>query len=374
MTAFHQIIKSPFYRHLGDLLIGKIASGEIPAGAKLPAIRTLAAEMGVNTTTVVNAYKYMEQKNAAFSIRGSGTFAANREQPPPETAVLGEDFINFSTSATDPQYFPANDFRQAFDAVLLRDGANAFSAVDSRGYLPLRELFGPPQNVQIVSGVSHGIELAADALIGRGDVVFVESPSAQSVSAMFTSRGARVVEFPFQANTFDFDKLKILAQKYKPKLFFLTPNYQLPTGLCYTESAKKIVLELAHNFSAYIIEADNYSDFFFNTRPTPLKAADNHGSVIYIRGLDRVFAAEMPGYMLLPEKMNFRVTCHASGFVQRGLDFYLRNFGFEAHCAKIRSVYAKKYRKAASAVQKFLTPYADFTIPEGGLGFWISPK
>jgi DNA-binding transcriptional MocR family regulator len=372
MTAFPQIIKSPFYRHLGDLLIEKIHAGEIAAGEKLPTIRALAAEMGVNNTTVVSAYKYLEQKNIVYSVQGSGTFVASPEKPQ-ETAVFHENFINFSTPATEPRYFPKEEFRHAFDAVLARDGAVAFEAPDSRGYLPLREMFGSPENVQIIADINEGIRFTIDALLNRGDVVFVESPSAQSVSAMLTSRGVRVVDFP--VNCTDFDKIKILAQKYKPKLFFLTPNYQLPTGLCYTNYAKEFFLELAHNFSAYIIEIDGYGDFFYHNRPTPLKAADNHDLVIYMKSFDRILAANMAGYMVLPEKISdkFRTVCSVSGFTQRGLDYFLRN-NFDTFSAKIRSIYAKKYRKAVVAVQKFLTPHANFSIPEGGLGFWISPK
>jgi DNA-binding transcriptional MocR family regulator len=202
---------SPLYRQLGDEIIRKIEAGEILANEKLPPIRTLAAELKVNNTTVVNAYKYLEQKNAAYSIPGSGIFAKAVNQP------LRGDFslespagiINLAATSTDPALFPGEDFKNAFDAVLARDGAGAFADVDLCGYEPLRGIFGEPENVMVIPSAQAGVEIVADALLNPGDVVFAEKPCSQAVSAVFTSRGVRVSEFlP--------DTLFGLAKKFKP--------------------------------------------------------------------------------------------------------------------------------------------------------------
>lgn len=64
----------PMYRQLADAIGALAADGLLPADSKLPPIRKMAAHFGVNTVTVVTAYKYLEQKQMVYSRVGSGTY------------------------------------------------------------------------------------------------------------------------------------------------------------------------------------------------------------------------------------------------------------------------------------------------------------
>ena len=57
----------PMYRQLADAIGALAADGLLPADSKLPPIRKMAAHFGVNTVTVVTAYKYLEQKQMVYS-------------------------------------------------------------------------------------------------------------------------------------------------------------------------------------------------------------------------------------------------------------------------------------------------------------------
>ncbi|MCL2388213.1 MAG: PLP-dependent aminotransferase family protein [Defluviitaleaceae bacterium] len=387
---------TPLYRQLGDAIIQKIDAGEFLPDTRLPTIRAIAAELGVNNTTVISAYKYLEQKHVVYSIRGSGTYVAKPKVPyhsasPP----ISENCINFADTSTDPAYFPTAAFRNAFDAVLARDGASAFSFdLDYLGYMPLREVIcnlvagqginAMPENIQIVSDMRHGLEIAIDGLISAGDAVFVESLTAQGVAAAFTARGARVFEMPFMGNelSHDMEKIATLAKKHKPKVIFLMPTYQTPTGLCYNNQTKTKYLELANNLKAYIIEADIYGDFYYGEKPTPLKAMDEQDRVVYIKSFDRILTHGLAGFMVCPKSVasmtsvakTLRNMGGGAGYIQRGLDFYLRNEDFAEHCAVMRSNYARRYKRAVAAAETFLTPYADVFFAEGGLSLWVRSK
>ncbi|MCL1842667.1 MAG: PLP-dependent aminotransferase family protein [Defluviitaleaceae bacterium] len=346
--------QTPLYRQLGDALIEKIISGEISSGERLPAIRRLATELDVNNITIINAYKYLEQKQAAYSVRGSGTFALKpikTQNSEPSRKIL-DDCINFAAAQTSPGSFPAEAFRHAFDAVLARDGAGAFDYPGWRGYLPLREsickilatdkITASPENIQIVPGIRKGIDIVLDTLISPGDAVFVQSPTMRGITEEIIGRGAKIVGFP----------------KCKPKLFFLSPSYPSKADLCYNEIAKVS--------GAYIIEADDE----FN--PKPFKARNNR--VIYIKSFDRVLAPGLAGYIVCDAEVlnDQRDVGEVSGYIQRSLDFYLRNNDFSKHCAIMRSNYRARAKKAAAAAETYLAPYASFTIPEGGC-LWVSP-
>ncbi|MDR0271754.1 MAG: PLP-dependent aminotransferase family protein [Clostridiales bacterium] len=366
----------PLYKQLGDAIIEKINRDEYSSDERLPAIRVLAASLNVNNTTVVGAYRYLEQKRAVYSVRGSGTYVSQKSKIENVPFSVSEDCINFASTAINPAFFPTEEFRASFDAVLARDGAGAFALGDLKGYAPLREIFSEKfnfkfENVHIISDVNHTLNIIIEKLISPGDAVVLESPGSQNVAAMVASRGAKILQTPLGGNGLDIERVYFFAKKYKPKIFFLTPTFQTPTGLCYTEKTKTRLLELAHNLNAYIIEVDSFGDFYYGVKPTPLAATDAHDRVIYIKNFDRVLTTGLPGFMIC--NLNLE-TGGASGYIQRGLDFYLRNRDFESHSAKIRGNYSRIYRRTIAVAEKFLSPYASFIKPEGGLSLWINAK
>jgi DNA-binding transcriptional MocR family regulator len=388
MTAINLEKNSPvpLYRQLGDAIIQKISTGEMPPETKLPPIRALAAELKLNNTTVVGAYKYLEQRRMAYSVRGSGTYVAKPIVVSAKAENLPEfkDYINLADTSTDPAFFPSSDMRRAFDSVISRDGASAFAYPDIQGFLPLREavsdLLSPhikatPENIQIISNINHGLEMLTDALICAGDAVILETPSSQGAAASFAARGAKIVEVPLNKNGLDIEKFTFLAKKHKPKIIFLSPTYQIPTGLCYTDKVKDTILEIAQDLNAYIIEVDAFSDFYYGVKPQAMKENDIYNRVIYIKSFDRVLTSGLAGYMVCSAEIinRLRDTGGVSGYIQRSLGYYFKNNDFAAHCAKLRGEYAKRYKRAVAAAETFLSPYASFTAAGGGLSLWVSP-
>ncbi|MCL2198381.1 MAG: PLP-dependent aminotransferase family protein [Defluviitaleaceae bacterium] len=365
----------PLYKQLADELTKKINKGEYPPNTRMPTIRTLAAELDINNSTVVNAYKYLEKNQAVHSIRGSGIYV-NSPKITPTMPITKQGYINFADTSVDPAFFPKKEFQEAFGAVIARDGAGAFSHTE--GFAPLLEVISQmhdgAKNIQIISDVNHGLNAALDALINPGDAVILESPTSPAAMAAFLQRGAKILEVPVTENGLDTDKLTFYVKKFKPKIFFLMPTYQTPTNICYTDKIKTYILQLAHKFNAYIIEVDSYGDFYYKHKPTPLLAMDNNGRVLYIKTFERTFSTGMLGYMVCPNGLNFE-TGGASGYIQRGLDFYFRNFDYNMHCANIRAAYAKRYKTAVAAAETFLSPYCTvFSKSEGGLCLWLKLK
>jgi DNA-binding transcriptional MocR family regulator len=313
---------------------------------------------------------------------GSGTYIAKAKSPSPPFKI-NEDCINFTATNTDPAYFPTENFRCAFDAVLSRDGANAFDFPGLHGFAPLREkisqllnisegIKSSHENILITRDITHGLNILLDELISPGDYVLTETPSSQNARNAFLSRGAKILEVPFCKKNLDADKFFFLVKKYSPKIFYLTPTFQMPTGLCYTDSAKTLALELAYNSDAYIIEENGYGDFFYGARHSPLKAMDVRDRVIYLKSFDRILAPNLAGYIVCPREISNRLHVDGtSGCTQRSLNFYLTNFDFDAHCAKIRGVYARRFRRTISAAETFLSQYVSFEKPEGGLNLWV---
>ena len=67
----------PIYMQIADLVCEKILLDVWPAGERIPSIRELAIELGVNPNTVLRTYDFLQQENIIVNRRGIGIFAAD---------------------------------------------------------------------------------------------------------------------------------------------------------------------------------------------------------------------------------------------------------------------------------------------------------
>ena len=65
---------APIYTQLIEQIKMAIVSGEFPAGQRLPSVRELAAETGVNPNTMQRARAELERDGLVYSQRTAGRF------------------------------------------------------------------------------------------------------------------------------------------------------------------------------------------------------------------------------------------------------------------------------------------------------------
>ena len=232
----------PLYQQLAEGILELISDGYLAANSKLPPIRKLSVHFGVNTVTIVNAYKYLEQKQMVYSRMGSGTFVsplpvehipepvANRNIRSFGSEISMENAINFSGTSLPHEMFPVDAFKKAFDEVLEREKGGAFSYMDGMGYEPLREqlcsylesygIKTTVENVQVLSGAQQGIDIISKVMLHYGDVVFVEKPTFYGAAGAFLSRGAKLVEVPLESDGMDMTILEDYLKLYQPKFIY----------------------------------------------------------------------------------------------------------------------------------------------------------
>lgn len=77
----------PVCPQITEQICVKIASGEFVAGEKLPSVREVALEAGVNPNTVQKSFEQLEQNGVIYSVRGSGNFVSNNISIAKQSAV-----------------------------------------------------------------------------------------------------------------------------------------------------------------------------------------------------------------------------------------------------------------------------------------------
>jgi len=63
----------PIYRQIRDQVVLGVAEGRLAAGERLPTIRALAEECGINMMTVSKAYQLLKQEGYIHTDRRCGT-------------------------------------------------------------------------------------------------------------------------------------------------------------------------------------------------------------------------------------------------------------------------------------------------------------
>lgn len=64
----------PIYLQLCERIKNKIIRGSLVPGSRLPSVRELAIDSGVNPNTVQRAYRELEESGVTVKKRGQGTF------------------------------------------------------------------------------------------------------------------------------------------------------------------------------------------------------------------------------------------------------------------------------------------------------------
>jgi len=70
----------PIYEQIVQRFCRGLVSGELSPAQRVPSIRDLALELGVNTNTVQRAYQEMERSELIYSKRGTGYFIVEDEE------------------------------------------------------------------------------------------------------------------------------------------------------------------------------------------------------------------------------------------------------------------------------------------------------
>lgn len=402
------------YIQLFEKIRQMIMDGRIKSNEKLPPIRQLADKLGVNNSTIVNAYALLEKEGFVYKKIGSGTFVTSQHEEPIKDAILQkhpldedlrlmdrgqiqikENMISFASATPTSDLFPVEDFKVLLNEVLDRDKGDAFSYQESQGYYPLREslvdylekynIQTNPQNIQIISGAQQGIDVISKAFVNYRDTIIVESPTYTGAIGTFKSRGAKIVTVPILQDGIDLEILEESIQTHKPKLIYLMPNFQNPTGYSYSREKKLKVIELADKYNVLIVEDDYLSDLsFYSQDNTTLKSLDKNGSIIYIKSFSKIFMPGLRlGFLVIPQRISHQILAakhtsdiSTSGLNQRVFDLYLRKGIWKKHIKYMEQIYKERFDVMKSCLDKYMGDKGlEYIVPQGGLNFWFAlPK
>jgi 2-aminoadipate transaminase len=398
----------PLYRRIVTLLEGGIDRGVIPPGQRLPPERDLAAALKISRATVVSAYRELEARGLVRGYVGRGTFVCARPDPgsapfawrgkvsaaalqSSRTTVrdlvrdaANPSLLSFAAGQPALELFPTKDFRDATESILSRDGTAPWRLGATEGEPLFREAIserfgGAPDNVLVVAGAQQGLDLLARCLVDPGDAVIVDRPGYLGAIDSFRSAGARLVGWDLLRA--DAGELEELLLRYRPKLLYLNPTHQNPTGVTLPLRVRRDVLELAARYRVPIVEDDTYRELSLASPPPPsLYTLDQaHNIVIHLNSFSKMLApglrlgwiSAVPSIVEQLAMIKQRVDPHTHNLSQLVVAELIRNGVFDRHVTRLRA----EHRLRRDALVRALRQHVPggqlrFAVPEGGLYLW----
>jgi GntR family transcriptional regulator len=110
---------TPLFEQVGAQVKQSVAEGRLGAGDRLPSVRDLARQLGINPNTVVRAYQELEAQGWIVRRQGAGCFVAERPEAATPPPALDAEFDRLVTDALHAGVTPAA-LRAALEAALKR--------------------------------------------------------------------------------------------------------------------------------------------------------------------------------------------------------------------------------------------------------------
>ncbi|MGA9121034.1 MAG: PLP-dependent aminotransferase family protein, partial [Bacteroidota bacterium] len=377
----------PIYRQIHRQIREIILSGELPTGFRLPPERRLAEAVGVTRTTVINAYDLLKSEGLVDARVGHGTVVTPPLQPYPEAdenrsvswthyfrdeglrspdplvrdlleAASRPDVISFAIGLPSPTDLPLAAFEAAARHVIEEAGPHALLQTPTEGYAPLRESLSrwlvkrgmvcSPDEVLVLSGSQQGLHLASRVFLNPGDTVIVEAPTYFGAMEAFRRAGVRLLPVPTDSNGMQVDILASLLRHHRPKLIYVQPSFQNPSGVVLSLERRRQLLQLATRYGIPILEDDTYSELRYEGTSIPtLKALDTAGLVMMLGTFSKIlFPGLRLGWLVAPRPVIHQFALakqiedlHAGTFAQMVVDRMIRHGDLDAHISASRSIY-----------------------------------
>ena len=96
-----------------------------------------------------------------------------------------------------------------------------------------------PAQVMVTPGALSGVSIVAQALAGRGDRVLVETPGYPNAAERIRNAGARLATTEVDPDGWDLDATAARVRQVAPRLAYLIPDFQNPTGLLMSDEERE---------------------------------------------------------------------------------------------------------------------------------------
>jgi 2-aminoadipate transaminase len=317
------------------------------------------------------------------------------------------DIISFAGGLPDPATFPVEDLRQAADAVFTKHAATALQYGTTEGDGDLKAelvkfetregLRLGPDNLLVVSASQQALDMIPKLFLDPGDYVIAGRPTYVGAIQAIQSYQGKVLGVPFSPENDGFDMVELakrheraLRDGKRVKYVYLIPDFQNPSGICWSLEKRKAILEFAYRHELLIVEDAPYREIRFLGESLPSiyqldQGGEDRGIVIGLKTFSKILVpgARIGWVVARPEIIAKLVIAKqamdlcTNVFAQKWLAEYLKTGKIHDLIGRTCDLYRGKRNFMMEMFERHLPKRWDlrWTKPEGGLFLWLSlPK
>lgn len=376
----------------------RILLGEVRSGTRLPSSRILAKACGVSRSTVVEAYGRLRAEGFLGALEGSSTRVKSLPEMP-FTALAKFSSVKANEGAGRALSFlpgsPAADNfpKKIWGRYLARSSRNV--TAEELDYGSNTNLMGLRREICQHLSARRGVIASVERIIimpttgtildviarltvranSPGCCAWIEEPGYPAAQSLLWDAG-----FDLRGVACDESGIAIRRGKGKaPKLIYVTPSHQYPTGATMSLSRRLELLKFAQANETLIIEDDYDSEFQFNSLPVAaLQSIDRGQNVAYIGTFSKVLAPGLRvAYAVLPERLIQPILTaqrqrglYVSTHIQSAISGFVADGHLRAHIRSMNQIYAAKMILTRDALVRHGNEI--FEIAGGGGGLQLA--
>lgn len=415
MSTDPQADTSPqaLYAGLAERLAQSIQRGAMLRGERMPSVRELARREGMSMSTVLQAYRVLEDSRMVEARPRSGYFVAHRLGGLPEPQItelpggsvevgiakisdavmrLAHDpaCISFGAACPDAELFDEQRIRRAITRASQRHRSAVTHYPLGAGEESLRRAVAKhalglgceldPARVLITNGCQASISLCLRAVTRPGDVVALESPTSFGILELLETMQLRALEIPTHPrHGMALDALQLALDTQPVKAILTVPTLANPIGACMRSAHKRRLAQMAARHNVPVIEDVIYNDLVeHDEKRRAVKAFDATGHVMICGSFTKTLA---PGIRIgwleggrWSRELQKLKAVHSGGqspLLELAMVELLTRRGHALALRQLRRAIAERVDQAREIISESFPKGTRVTDPPGGFILWV---
>lgn len=301
-----------------------------------------------------------------------------------------KEMISFSGGFPNPESFPVEQLRLASNKVFELDGKAVLQYALTEGYKPLRQFISnrykqvynldiPYEEILITSGSQQALDFISKTFLDPNDTVIVEEPSYLGALQTFYSYEANLITVELNENGINCTELQKKIELYNPKLIYVIPNFQNPSGVSYSEENRVKFMEIVKEHNVIVVEDDPYGELYFSPQSNTHLKSLLPEQVILMGSFSKTISPGLRlGWVCAPKQIYKNLfTCkeasdlHSSYLDQRIIYQYLIDNSYDDHLSSIRELYSSKQKLMLESIKKYFPEEIKVFPSNGGMFLWV---